>query len=127
MIDLNEALSVHQILIDQFGGSSGVRDLNALKSALNRPFATFDKLDLYPTPINKASALIESIVINHPFIDGNKRMGYVLMRLLLLKYHHDIQCSQNEKYDFVIRIASSELNIEQINSWLREHCIETTR
>ncbi len=122
MIDLNEVLSIHQIIIEKFGGSSSVRDLNALKAALNRPFATFDKNDLYPTPIDKASALIESIVINHPFVDGNKRMGYILMRLLLLKSNYDIKASQDEKYDFVIRIASGDFKTEQINSWLVEHC-----
>jgi death on curing protein len=110
--------------MEKFGGSSNVRDLNALKSALNRPFATFDKQDLYPTPIDKASALIESIVINHPFVDGNKRMGYILMRLLLLKSNYDINATHNEKFDFVIRIASGEFKIEQINSWLRKHCFE---
>jgi death-on-curing protein len=120
MIDLNEVLNIHQILIENFGGSSGVRDLNALKSALNRPFATFDKKDLYPSPIDKAAALIESIVINHPFVDGNKRIGYVLMRLLLLKLKVDIKASQNEKYTFVIQIASGEIKTEEITSWLRE-------
>lgn len=75
MIDLNEVLSIHQIIMDKFGGSSNVRDLNSLKSALNRPFATFDKKELYPTPVDKAAALIESIVLNHPFVDGNKRMA----------------------------------------------------
>jgi death-on-curing protein len=126
MIDLNEVLSIHQIIMGKFGGSSKVRDLNALKSALNRPFATFDKNDLYPTPIDKAAALIESIVINHPFVDGNKRMGYVLMRLLLLKFRFDIKADQNEKYEFVVRIASGELKIEQITSWLHEHTFEQT-
>ncbi|MCX6292547.1 MAG: Fic family protein [Bacteroidetes bacterium] len=126
MIDLNEVLSIHQMIMEKFGGSAKVRDMNALKSALNRPFATFDKKDLYPTPIDKAAALIESVVINHPFVDGNKRMGYVLMRLLLLKYKFDIKANQNEKFEFVIRIASGELKIEQITSWLKEHSLGLT-
>lgn len=126
MIDLNEVLSIHQMIMEKFGGSAKVRDMNALKSALNRPFATFDKKDLYPTPIDKAAALIESVVINHPFVDGNKRMGYVLMRLLLLKYKFDIKANQNEKFEFVIRIASGELKIEQITSWLKEHSLRLT-
>lgn len=126
MIDLNEVLRIHQIIMEKFGGTPEVRDLNALKSALNRPFATFDKKDLYPTPTDKAAALIESIVINHPFMDGNKRMGYVLMRLLLLKLKYDMRANQNEKYEFVMKIASGEFKIEQITSWLKERSFELT-
>ena len=124
MIDLNEVLSIHQIIMGKFGGNSNVRDLNSLESAINRPFATFDNKDLYPTPIDKAAALVESIVINHPFVDGNKRMGYVLMRLQLLKYKYDIRADQNEKYDFIISIASGKLKIEEITSWLNKHCYQ---
>ena len=124
MIDLQEVLRIHQLVMEKFGGSSEVRDLNALKSALNRPFATFDRNDLYPSPVEKAAALIESIVINHPFVDGNKRMGYIIMRLLLLKMQFDIRATQDEKYDFVIKIASGKLTIEQITAWLKDHCVK---
>jgi death-on-curing protein len=126
MIDLNEVLGIHQIIIEKFGGGSGLRDLSALKSAISRPFATFDKKDLYPTPPEKAAALIESIVINHPFMDGNKRMGYILMRLLLLKLGYDIKANPDEKYEFVIGIASGKFKIEQITSWLKMHSIRLT-
>lgn len=71
---------IHSVLITQFGGSHGVRDYGALSSALSRLDMTFDGEELYPGPINKAAALIESILTNHPFVDGNKRTGYVLMR-----------------------------------------------
>lgn len=83
MIDIKEIIHIQEILIDKFGGVKGVRDLNLLESAISRPFQTFDNTDLYKSPIEKAAAIIESILINHPFIDGNKRIGYVLMRLML--------------------------------------------
>jgi death-on-curing protein len=81
MILINEVEQLHRILIDRFGGMLGIRDRAALESALARPFQTFDNAELYQTIIDKAAALIESILINHPFIDGNKRTGYILLRL----------------------------------------------
>jgi death-on-curing family protein len=119
MIDVQDAIRIHEVLIDRFGGSQGIRDLTLLESALSRPFQTFDKKDLYPTPIEKAAALIESILINHPFIDGNKRLGYVLMRLLLLDYGFDISASQNEKFDFVITIAKGDYHNSYIIDWIK--------
>ncbi|MEQ8688674.1 MAG: Fic family protein [Imperialibacter sp.] len=83
MISEQEVLGIHSILIERFGGSNGVRDIGLLQSALGRPYQTFDGGELYPTAIDKAAAvLVESIVKNHLFIDGNKRTGYVLARLL---------------------------------------------
>ena len=71
MIEVREALLIHQVLIEKFGGSHGLRDRGLLESALARPFQTFNDEELYPGPIEKAAALIESIITNHPFIDGN--------------------------------------------------------
>ena len=85
MIDIKTVESFQNILIDRFGGSKGIRDMGALKSALARPCATFDQKNLYPKTTDKATALFESLIINHPFIDGNKRISYVLMRLMLYR------------------------------------------
>ena len=90
MISIKEVEQIHNFLIEEFGGAKGIRDLGALDAAINRPFATFDQQELYPNPVDKAAAIIESILINHPFLDGNKRTGYVLMRLLLLQSGQDI-------------------------------------
>ena len=121
MISVSQVEEIHKILIDQFGGSHGVKDYGALSSALSRPFQTFDAKALYPTAIEKAAALIESILINHPFVDGNKRTGYVLMRLLLIQNGFDINASQDEKYQLVIRIASGKSNFSDIVYWLQHH------
>src|SRR5690348_10413515 len=108
MITPSQAEQIHKILIEQFGGTLGLRDSGALASALSRPFQTFEGKELYPTAIQKAASLIESILSNHPFIDGNKRTGYVLMRLFLVDHGYDIKATQDEKYNFVIRIASGK-------------------
>ena len=121
MIPLKEVEYIHKLLIDTFGGSHGVRDLSALLSALARPFQTFDNKELYPTPIDKAASLLESIVSNHPFIDGNKRTAYVLARLFLLQNRMDIKASQQDKYEFVMSIASGKMRFEEIVSWIEKH------
>ena len=77
MIDINEVEKIHDILLENFGGAKGIRDKGALESAINRPYQTFDGQELYPSPIDKAAAIFESIISNHPFIDGNKRTAYV--------------------------------------------------
>ena len=122
MISTKEVLKIHKLLIDQFGGSHGVRDKSSLNSAINIPFATFDQQELYPEPVDKASAILESIVTNHPFIDGNKRTGYVLARLLLLKSGLDIEATQEDKYEMVIAVSKGEWKFEQIRDWIRERC-----
>jgi len=117
MIGLNEVLIIHHILIEKFGGSKGLRDNNLLESALNRPFATFD-----PSPVEKAVALFESMLINHPFIDGNKRTAYVVMKLILLESGLDIVASDDEKYDMIIAASAGQMRFDEIRSWVRGHC-----
>jgi death on curing protein len=124
MIRIEFVINIHEILIEKFGGIHGIRDKKALESAISRPFMTFDQKDLYPSPIEKAAALLESVISNHPFLDGNKRIGYVLMRYFLLENNLDVKATQTEKYEFVIRIAQGQLSYEQIHSWLSERVIK---
>jgi death-on-curing protein len=72
MIDVEDVLKIHEFLINIFGGSQGVRDIDLFKSAIGKPFQTFDKKDLHRSPVEKSAAIIVSIVSNHPFIEGNK-------------------------------------------------------
>jgi death-on-curing protein len=121
MITIDEVEQIHRTLIDNFGGIHGIRDISALQSALARPFQTFDTKELYPSILEKAAALIESILINHPFIDGNKRTGYALLRLYLLSYGSDIIASSDNKYEFVINIGSGTLKYDGIVNWLKDN------
>lgn len=123
MIDIREVFKIHELLIDNFGGTKGLRDNNALDSAIHRPFATFEKQDMYPSPKEKAAALVESIITNHPFVDGNKRLGYVLMRLFLMENSYDIQATFQEKYDFVIGVSEGKTKFTDIILWLDKHII----
>lgn len=120
MFTLEEALHIHDVLVDKFGGSPGIRDTELLLSALARPEQTFEGKELYPTAIEKAAAVLESIVTNHPFIDGNKRTGYTLFRLYLLKGGLDIVAPQDEKYELVISVADGSKNIGHIIDWTNE-------
>ena len=119
MISFNEAIAIHELLIESFGGSKGIRDKAALQSALSRPFQTFEQNDLYPNAEDKAAAILESVIVNHPFIDGNKRMGYIFMRLTLLQFGMDLQATQDEKFEMVMAVAKGEMNFEEIRKWIR--------
>ena len=117
-MDIAEVEKIHEILIEKFGGGNGVRDIALLESALHRPYATFEQTELYPEPIDKAAAILESILINHSFVDGNKRTGYVLAN------NCDIKASQSDKYDFVIAVSKGEMRFDGIRSWLAQHLIQ---
>lgn len=121
MISLDEVLYIHRRLIDEFGGSDGVRDEGVLLSAIARPFSGFGDTEFYPTPIEKGAAIAESIVKNHPFVDGNKRTGYALMEFILRENDFFLTADSNERYDFVIQIATGEIEFEAIVEWIGKH------
>jgi len=123
MISVNEAIQIHEMVVKAFGGSVGVRDLGALESVMARPFQTFGGKDLYPDFFAKAAALGESIIINHPFIDGNKRTGYVLMEAILRVGNLKITAANDNLYDFVISISTGEKKFEAIVEWLKENTV----
>ena len=99
----------------------GFEPWEPLESALVRPFQTFDNKELHPDPVDKAAAIFESLISNHPFVDGNKRTAYVLMRLMLRQYGLDIDASEDEKYDFVLAAAQGLIKFDQIRDWLMKH------
>ena len=98
MIELSQVEAIHDVLIEKFGGAKGIRDKGSLESAIGRPYQTFDGNELYPDPVDRAAAIFESIVSNHPFVDGNKRTAYVLMRLILKEHKLDINVDQEDSW-----------------------------
>ena len=121
MISVKQAIEIHEIVVKAFGGSMGVRDLGALESAMARPFQTFGGEDLYPDFFTKAAAIAESIIINHPFIDGNKRTGYVLMEAILRTRNIRIIAVNDDLYNFIISISTGKKKFEEIVEWLKEN------
>jgi death-on-curing protein len=121
MISVAQVLKIHALAIEKFGGANGVRDVGGLESALARPFQTFAGTELYPTIFEKAAAIGESIIMNHPFIDGNKRTGYLLMEALLRYGGFKITVNDVKLYDFVINISTGLMAFHEIVEWLKEN------
>lgn len=118
---LGEALHIHQRVIQESGGATGVRDLGALESALAQPRMTFGGEDLYPTIPEKASALMFSMVRNHPFVDGNKRAGHAAAETFLLLNGFEIEAPVDGQERIVLALAAGVLGRDQLAEWLREH------
>lgn len=119
MFLLDSVLKLHKAVIQKYGGADGIRDADLLDAALKRPFQTFDGLALYPDAVDKAAAVIQSIIVNHPFIDGNKRTGVLLGMTLLLTHNIQITAKEDARYNFVISVSKNELSFEDIVMWLR--------
>lgn len=124
MIHLRTVVEIHSDLIDKHGGSRGIRSNEGLEAAIARPNMTFDSVELYPLPEDKAAAVFESLVINHPFIDGNKRIAYFMLRLFLIESSFDIEASINDKYNMTIAASKGELTMDEIPEWIKKHLIK---
>ena len=116
-----QVINLHSSLIAKTGGMDGIRDENLLDSALKSPFQTFDGNELYPDIFDKASQLCYSLVENHPFADGNKRIGVHLTLLFLKLNNENIEYSQAELIDFGLNIASGKMNKDDIKAWFLNH------
>lgn len=125
MITIDDILQLHQLSVDKFGGAQGVRDFGLLESAIARPFQTFGGKDLYPGIHEKAGAIMESIIVNHPFVDGNKRTGFLGMFLMLKLNSYKLVASEDEAYTFTIKISTGEIKLEQIVAWLKQNTTTT--
>lgn len=115
-------LELHRFSIEKFGGSHGIRDNGLLESAVDRPYATFGGEKLYYSPFEKCAAILESIVKNHPFVDGNKRTGWLAAVGVLKSYGFHFTLTQEEAYDFVINVASSHIEFADIVLFIELNC-----
>lgn len=120
LLNLEELVWLHAVAVEQFGGSSGFRDRGLLESALARPLATFGGKQLYPSPFKRAAALAESVVLNHGFVDGNKRTAMYAMAAWLDREGYTIEAARGELRDLALAIAQRKLGIEEIATWLEK-------
>lgn len=121
MFTKEEVLLIHTKVIKVHGGGNGVRDMGGLESAIARPFQTYGGKYLYPSSFERAAAIGESIIMNHPFVDGNKRTGYVLMETTLRLEAIKINAADEELYSFIIKISTGTIHFDEIVSWLKEN------
>lgn len=118
-----QVLMLHEQIIKETGGEIGLRDGSLLESALLSPFQSFDDKDLFPSIQAKAARLGYGIIKNHPFVDGNKRIGTHLMLLFLYFNNVELSYTQEELSEIVLMIASSEKTCENLLDWIIEHQI----
>jgi death-on-curing protein len=122
-LSLSAVLYIHEQLIRSFGGSAGIRDEGALRSALARPRSTFGGQPLYPTLTEKAAALLESLCLNHPFLDGNKRVAYTVTGLFLELNGWRLNADPDDAVTFMLEVAGGKRSKEEIRIWLEQQSV----
>ncbi len=120
-ITKNQILLLHHQLIEQTGGSHGLRDEGLLESALSNPFQSFQGYTPYPTIQQKAARLGYGLVMNHPFIDGNKRIGAHAMLVLLFLNGIELDYKQDELIRIFLDVASGQSKYEDLLAWIIDH------
>ena len=118
-LTVEQVLFIHARLITGIGGSHGVRDLARLESAVMRPQATFDGKELFPDIFLKAAALLDALVNNHPFTDGNKRTGISAAALFLQANGWRLTAGQDELVEFTLQVAISHSDLPTLAEWLK--------
>jgi death-on-curing protein len=113
-LSLGEIVDLHHALLDQTGGATGIRDLGGLETALAQPRATFGGKDLHPTVIDKAAAFAYSLTLNHPFVDGNKRVAHAAMEVFLLLNGLELLGTIDEQERLMLDLAAGHLTREQL-------------
>ena len=116
-----QILKMHSLLIQKTGGSDGVRDEGLLDSALNLPFQSFDGEDIYKTIQAKAARLGFSLINNHPFVDGNKRIGILVMLVFLEINGIEIICTDEELVELGLGVADGSVSYKDLLNWIIDH------
>ena len=126
-LSIDQILYLHESLLEQSGGMEGVRDQNGLESAIAQPEMAFGGIDLYPTIEDKAAASGFSLVMNHPFFDGNKRVGYIAIVLFLKFNGFELTSTVDDAEQTILKLAAGELKRDELVSWIKEHMHPATK
>lgn len=124
-LTVKDVLLLHQMAIDKYGGSHGLRDYGLLESAVMRAQATFAGQDLYPDIFTKGAALVHSLLLNHQFVDGNKRTAMFSVMTFLELNGYEFIAEQKEIVKAAVWIENKKPELEEIAGWLKKHVIKT--
>ncbi len=116
-----KVLLLHQLIAEETGGDVGIRDTGLLESAFENVYATFDGEELYKTKEEKGARLGYSLISNHAFVDGNKRIGVYVMLTFLETNGIEISCTNDEVVKIGLGVASGKISYEQLLKWVKEH------
>jgi death-on-curing protein len=115
-LTLGEVVALHRAVLAATGGADGIRDLGALESALAQPRATCDGVDLHPSLVEKASAIAFGLAMNHPFIDGNKRIAHAAMTVFLDLNGVGIEATIDEQEQLMLNLAPGRMSREELTT-----------
>lgn len=116
-----KVLLLHQLITEETGGPADLRDSNLLDSALESAYATFDGKDLYPTKEEKAAKIGYSLIANHAFVDGNKRIGMYVLITFLLVNGIELDTTDSDIIDVGLAVASGQMGYDELLQWILKH------
>ena len=124
VITLGDIVDIHNKLVRQYGGMEGIRDMNQLKSCVDKPYMSAFEQDIYPTIYDKAACVLESIMTTHPFTDGNKRTAFTCMTFILEKEGIKFDRTYDQCRRYIVNIVDKEKDVTEIAEWLRDNSIK---
>lgn len=125
-VSIDQVYEIHKSIVIRAGTVASVRDFALLHSAVERPKATYVGRDLYPTVFLKAAALLQSLCLNHPFTDANKRTAWIATKRFLKVNGYHLKSSRMEAADFMVYVDNHKPDLKFIASWLKSHSTKFT-
>ena len=120
-LTIAQVIELHRLMIARSGGSGGLRDRGALESCVAQPAVTFDGVDLYTTVAAKAAVLGYLLIANHPFVDGNKRVGHAATEVMLVINGSELNAGVDEQERVVLAVAAGQMTLDEYSVWVSAH------